>query len=138
MKSMPYVLARTLASSVQGRDQTGQRGLQLLLLQGLRQAKTGWSWSWKSPWAPGFSSMCRKISVIALSILCNFCHVLLPVRALYSPSLQVVCAVGLSEHWGCWSSLCCFLLYCSNLLSGCHGLSVFPSVCMCTREPFLK
>lgn len=47
-------------------------------------------------------------------------------RALSGPKLQVVCAAGLPEHWGCWLSLCCFLLYCGNLLSGCCVVSLFP------------
>lgn len=57
-------------------------------------------------------------------------------RALSGPKLQVVCSVGLFELWGCWLSLCCFLLYCGNLLSGCCVVSLFPFLCVRAQGSF--
>lgn len=86
-----------------------------------------------------FSSTCRKLSVLALSTLDNFCCVLLPVREQnLVPSCRWCVLEGLPGRWR-GGPLAAFYLIVADLLSGCYVVSPFPFLCVCEhREPLVK
>lgn len=86
-----------------------------------------------------FSSMCRKLSVLALSTLDKLCYVLLPVREQnLVPSCRWCVLEGLPGRWRC-CPLAAFYLITADLLSGCCVVSPFPFLCVRERgEPFVK
>lgn len=86
----------------------------------------------ETPRAPGFSSTCRKLSVLALSTLDNFCHVLLPVREQgLVPSCRWCVLEGLPGRWRC----CPFAAFYFTVadLSGCYVVSSFPFLHVCVQ-----